>query len=68
MTNGKHQHKEVNYTLGKARNNLLSINPKENIHTNISAPLITKITGNNNHYFLISININGLHSQEKDID
>ena len=44
---GKHQHKEGNYTLEKARNNL-STNLKEDSHTNIFPPLTTKITGSNN--------------------
>ena len=46
-------------------NNLLSINPKEDSHTNVIPPLKTKITGNKNHYSLISLNINGLNSPIK---
>ena len=62
----KHQQKEGNYTIEKARkNNLLSTNPKEDSHTNIIPPLTTKMTGSNNHFSLISININGLISPIK---
>jgi hypothetical protein len=43
----------------------LSTNPKEDSHTNIIAPLTTKITGSNNHYSLTSLNINGLNSPIK---
>jgi len=39
--------------------NVLSTNPKEDIHTNIIPSLATKITGKNNHYSLISLNTNG---------
>jgi hypothetical protein len=35
---------------------------KEGSHINIIPPLTTKITGSNNHYSLISLNINGLNS------
>jgi hypothetical protein len=45
--------------------NNLSTNPKEDSHTNILHPIITKISGSNNHYSLISININGLNSPIK---
>jgi len=38
--------------------------PKER-YTNIIPPPITKITGNNNHYSLIFLNITGLHSPIK---
>ena len=55
---GKHQHKEGNCTLEKAKNNLLSTNEKEDSHKNIISPLTTKIIGNNNHFSLISLNIN----------
>ena len=42
--------------LEKARNYLHLINQKEESHTNITPPLITKITGSNNHFSLISLN------------
>jgi len=41
------------------------MNPKEGKHTNIIPLLTTKITGNNNHYSFISLNINGLNSPIK---
>ena len=41
--------------------NHLATNPKEENHTNIIPPLTTKITGSNNHWSLISLNINGLN-------
>ena len=47
----KHQYKEGNCTLEKARKYLLSTNPKEDSHTNIIPLLTTKITGSNNHFF-----------------
>jgi hypothetical protein len=43
----------------KQENNLLSTNQKEDNHTNIKITPI--ITGSNNHYSLISLNINGLN-------
>ena len=43
----------------------LSTNPKEDSHINIIPPLTTKITGSNDHFFLISLNINGLNSPIK---
>ena len=43
----------------------LSTNPKEDSHTNIIPPLTTKITGSNNHFSLISLNINVLNSPIK---
>ena len=46
-------------------NNLLATNTKEENHTNIILSLTTKITGNKNHYSLISFNINGLNSPIK---
>jgi len=49
----------------KQESNLLATNPKEERDTNIIPPLTTKITGNNNHYSLISLNINGLSSPIK---
>jgi hypothetical protein len=45
--------------------NLLSTTPKEDTHANIMPPLTTKITGINDHYYLISVNINGLNSPIK---
>ena len=48
----------------KQKNNYVR-KPKEEKHTNISLPLTTKITGNNNHYSLISLDINGLNSPIK---
>jgi hypothetical protein len=60
IIDGKHQHKEGNYTQEKEESNL-SINPKEDSHTNIIPPLTTKITGSNNHFSLISLNTNGLN-------
>jgi exonuclease III len=37
------------------------MNHKEDSHINISPPLTTKITGKNNHFSLISLNINELN-------
>jgi hypothetical protein len=34
----------------KQESNLLSINPKEDSHTNIMLPITTKITWSNNHF------------------
>jgi hypothetical protein len=51
--------------LKRQENNHISTNPKEDSHINIILPLTTKITGSNNHYFLISFNINGLKSPTK---
>jgi hypothetical protein len=50
---------------GGQESNLLSTNPKENSHTNIIPPLATKITGSNNHFPLIYLNISGLNSPIK---
>jgi len=44
---------------------VISTNPKEDSHTNITPALTTKIMGNNNHCSLISLNINGLNSPMK---
>jgi hypothetical protein len=63
IIDGKHQHKEGNYTLEKGRN--LSTNPKEDNHTNMIPPLTTKITGSNNQFSLISLDVNGLNSPQK---
>jgi hypothetical protein len=45
--------------------NNLSTNPKEDSHTNIIPPVTIKITVSNNHFSLISLNINGLNSPQK---
>jgi hypothetical protein len=52
----KLQHKEGNYSLEKARSNLLSKSPKDNSHTNIILPLTTKRAERNNHfpYYLLT--------------
>ena len=50
---GKLQHKEGNYALEKARN------LKNDICKNRIPTLTTKITGSNNYFSLISLNING---------
>jgi hypothetical protein len=42
----------------RQENNLLTTNPKEDSHTTMIPPLTTKITGSNNHFSLISLNIN----------
>jgi hypothetical protein len=39
--------------------------PKEDSHTDIIPTLKTKVTGSNNYYSLISLNINGLNSPIK---
>jgi hypothetical protein len=49
----------------KKQESNLSTNPKEDSHTNVILPLTTKITGSNNHFSLISLNINGLNSSIK---
>jgi hypothetical protein len=49
----------------KKQERSLSTNPKEDSHTNIIPSLTTKITGSNNHFSLISLNINGLNSPIK---
>jgi hypothetical protein len=43
----------------------LSTSLKENSHMNRIPTLTTKITGRNNYFSLISLNINGLNSQIK---
>jgi hypothetical protein len=43
----------------------ISVNPKEDSRANRIPPPTTKITGTNNHFFLISLNINGLSSSIK---
>ena len=52
----KLQHKERNYTLEKQESNL-STKLEEDSQTNIIPPLKTKITGSNNYFSLISLNI-----------
>jgi hypothetical protein len=52
---GKLQHKEGNYALEKARN------LKNDICKNRIPSLKPKITGRNNYFSLISLNINGLN-------
>ena len=60
---GKH-HRKVGTTHVKNQETiLLSTNPKEDNHTNIK--ITSKISGSNNLYFLISLNINGLNSPIK---
>jgi hypothetical protein len=41
--------------------------PKEENHTHITSSPTTKITGTNNHWFLIFLNSNRLNSPAKDI-
>jgi hypothetical protein len=65
IISGELQHKEGKYTLKKARKKNLSINPKEDSHTNIIPALTTKISGSNNHFSLTSLNINGFNSPIK---
>jgi hypothetical protein len=64
IIDGEHQHKEGNYTLEKQESNLSTI-PSQKIHASIILPLTTKITGSNNQFSLISLNINGLNSPNK---
>jgi hypothetical protein len=68
ITDGKHQHKEETTPWKKQESNL-STNPKEGSHKDTITTLTTKITGSNNHFSLISPNINRLRSPPpKDID
>jgi hypothetical protein len=60
---GKPQHKERN-SLKKQQSNP-STNLKEDSHKNRIPTLTTKITGSNNDFSLISLNINGLNSPIK---
>jgi hypothetical protein len=64
---GKIQHKEGNYTHKSQEINHLTTNSKEDTYINIIPSLTTKITGTNNHWSLISLNINELNSPIKDI-
>jgi hypothetical protein len=66
IIDGKLKHKEGKYILEKQESNL-STNPKESSHTIKIPPISTKITGSNNHYSLISLNVNGLNSPNKKI-
>jgi hypothetical protein len=61
---GKLQQKEGNYTLEMQESNL-SKNLKEDSHMNRIPTLTTKITGSNNDFSLISLNISGLNSPIK---
>ena len=63
MENSKTRRETTPYK--KQENDLHSTNTKEDSHTNIISPLITKITGSKNHYSLISININALNASIK---
>jgi hypothetical protein len=54
---GKHQHKDENYTLEKARN-YPSKDLKEDSRKNRIPTLTTKIIGSNNPFSLISLKIN----------
>jgi hypothetical protein len=58
----KLQHQEGNYT---QEINLLTSNLKEENHITILQPLTANITGNNNHWSLISLKTNGLNSPIK---
>jgi hypothetical protein len=58
------QYKERNHVLEKARK-YPSTNLKEDSHKNRIPTLTTKITGSNNYFSLISLNINGLNSPIK---
>jgi hypothetical protein len=49
----------------KKQESNFSTNPKEDSHTNIILPLTTKIAGSNNHFSLLSLNINELNSPIK---
>jgi hypothetical protein len=61
---GKLQHKEGNYNDENQEIKHLTMNPKEEKHTNI-IQLTTKITGSNNHWSLISLYISELNSPIK---
>jgi hypothetical protein len=52
-------------TFYKKQKSYLSTNPEEDRHINIIPPLTTQITGSNNHFSLISLNINGFNSPQK---
>ena len=47
-------------TPSKKQESNLPTNPKEDSYTNKIPPLTTKITGRNDHFSLISLNISGL--------
>ena len=63
MENSNKRRETIPYK--KQEINLLSTNPKEDSHTHIISSLITKITGSNNHFSLISLHNNGLNSPIK---
>jgi hypothetical protein len=58
IIDGKRQHRRETTPYKKQESNL-STNPKEDSHTKIK--ITSKITGSNNHFFLISLNSNGLN-------
>jgi hypothetical protein len=49
----------------KKQESNISTNPNKESHINIIPSLTTKITGSNNHFSLLSLNINGLNSPIK---
>ena len=61
-------HKTRETTPQKKPESNLPTNQKEDSYTNIIPPLTTKRTGSNNHFFLISFNINGPNSEINDLD
>jgi hypothetical protein len=61
----EHQHKDGNYTLEKKQESNPSTKLKEESHKRGILTLTTKITGSNNYFSLISLNINGLNSSIK---
>jgi hypothetical protein len=62
---GKLQHREGNDTLQKKQESNPSTNLKRDIHKNRIPALTIKITGSNNYFSLISLNINELNSSIK---
>jgi hypothetical protein len=62
---GKLQHNGETTPKEKQEINLLKTNRKEESHTNVILPLTTKITGSNNHWSLLCLNINGLTASIK---
>jgi hypothetical protein len=63
IIDGKHQHKEGNYTLEKARKKSFKKPKRRQPHKHKNN---IKNNGSNNHYSLISLNINGLNYPIKD--
>jgi hypothetical protein len=61
MENANTRRKTISWK--RQESNLLSTNPKEDSHKNVT--ITSKVTGSNNHSSLISININGLNSPIK---